>query len=151
VVIVVVDRTHRVLKWAQMLHKFVIPHHPTATASCSVPTCYAAVRGCLSVASGMVMLVSGWLAPLLAKFTKCSRVHCAGLRTFTETARFEDTVTVSTRCAIVLRLCNSPFAPRKVEGAKVQRKLNVGVVQSVLYLTPSSPSSQVPSNFGGVA
>jgi hypothetical protein len=68
-----------------------------------------------SVASGVVMLVSGWLAPLLAKFTKCSRVQCAGLRTLlycTETARFVDTVAVSTRCAIVLRL-HLPFAPEK--------------------------------------
>lgn len=114
-----------------MLHKFVIPHpskpqpqRRRVAFQRATPLCGDVFR-----CQWHGMLVGGWLAPLLAKFTKCSRVQCAGLRTLLystempETARFVDTVTVSTRCAIVRRLCNLPFAPRKVEGAKVQRKL----------------------------
>jgi hypothetical protein len=101
VVLAAVDPTHRVLRLgtnASEVSDSTI--HPTSTASCSVPTCYAAARGYPSVASGVVMLVGGWLCAPVGQVSRNALVssalgseHYCTVQRLHCTARFVDAVT----------------------------------------------------------
>jgi len=124
VVIVVVDPTHRVLKLgtnASQVRDSTI--HPTRNGVVVVEPleCSNVLRRCAgmsSVASGMVMLVSAIVDGLRPCWpsSRNALVSSALGSEHSDCARFVDTVTVSTRCATVLRLCNLPL--EKLRGRK---------------------------------
>jgi hypothetical protein len=156
VVIVVVDPTHRVLKLgtnASQARDSTI--HPTATASCSVPTCYAAERGCLPLPVAWLCLLVDGLRPCwpssrnaLVSSALGSEHYCTVLYRDCTICRYSNRIHKMRNCSETVQFTVCPW--EKLRGRKYKENSPVGVVQSVLYL-PAVPAPKFQANFGRVA